>query len=126
MAEFAIVAPVFFMMVIGFIEFRPRLMVEQVLINASRVERWSGRTTGATTTSGAVGGAKLYKPASRFPGVYGSRVARGRNRGGRRLNAYRHRGASVPFSTVSWMPAGWFLGGKTLRRASQMRKEGFE
>ena len=35
--EFAIVAPVFFLMVIGFIEFGRALMVQQVLVNASRV-----------------------------------------------------------------------------------------
>ena len=34
--EFAIVAPVFFLMIIGFIEFGRALMVQQVLINASR------------------------------------------------------------------------------------------
>ena len=34
--------------------------------------------------------------------------------------------ASVPFSSVSWMKSAWFLGGKTLKASSQMRKEGFE
>src|SRR5215213_5159211 len=47
--EFAIVAPVFFMMVIGFIEFGRALMVQQVLINASRVGARQASTTGATT-----------------------------------------------------------------------------
>src|ERR1043165_5267669 len=50
-AEFAIVAPVFFMMVIGFIEFGRALMVQQVLINASRVGARMASTTGATTTA---------------------------------------------------------------------------
>jgi Flp pilus assembly protein TadG len=35
--EFAVVAPVFFLMVVGFLEFGRALMVQQVLINASRV-----------------------------------------------------------------------------------------
>src|SRR3954465_14734266 len=47
--EFAIVAPVFFLMVIGFIEFGRALMVQQVLINASRVGARQATTTGATT-----------------------------------------------------------------------------
>src|SRR4051812_48845084 len=49
--EFAIVAPVFFLMVIGFIEFGRALMVQQVLINASRVGARMASTTGATTTA---------------------------------------------------------------------------
>src|SRR6476660_10298087 len=47
--EFAIVAPVFFLMVIGFIEFGRALMVQQVLINASRVGARMASTTGATS-----------------------------------------------------------------------------
>src|SRR3954469_11437515 len=49
--EFAIVAPGFFMMVIGFIEFGRALMVQQVLVNASRVGARMASTTGATSTS---------------------------------------------------------------------------
>ena len=48
-AEFAIVAPVFFLMVIGFIEFGRALMVQQVLINASRVGAQASDDAGATT-----------------------------------------------------------------------------
>src|SRR5262245_56963600 len=48
--EFAIVAPVFFMMIIGFIEFGRALMVQQVLVNASRVGARMASTTGATTS----------------------------------------------------------------------------
>src|SRR5262249_165000 len=49
--EFAIVAPVFFLMVIGFIEFGRALMVQQVLINASRVGARMASTTGSTSAS---------------------------------------------------------------------------
>src|SRR5436190_22673662 len=48
--EFAIVAPVFFMMVFGFIEFGRALMVQQVLVNASRVGARMASTTGSTST----------------------------------------------------------------------------
>src|SRR3990172_3039118 len=50
--EFAIVAPVFFLMVIGFLEFGRALMVQQVLINASRVGARQASTTAATTAEG--------------------------------------------------------------------------
>src|SRR3954469_6381947 len=49
--EFAIVAPVFFLMVIGFIEFGRALMVQQVLVNASRVGARMASTTGSTTAN---------------------------------------------------------------------------
>ena len=120
--EFAIVAPVFFMMIIGFIEFGRALMVQQVLINASRVGARMASTTGATsggvqsavqsyTTSVAVSGVSVSvtpDPASAAAGTT--------------INVT----ASVPFSDVSWMSSPWFLSGKTLSANSQMRKEGFE
>src|SRR6185503_13701892 len=49
--EFAIVAPVFFLMVIGFIEFGRAMMVQEVLINASRVGARMASTTSSTSTA---------------------------------------------------------------------------
>ena len=120
--EFAIVAPVFFLMVIGFIEFGRALMVQQVLINASRVGARQASTTGATTaqvqsavqayTSGvAINGVTVTVTPDPAAAVAGTAIT---------VNT------SVPFSSVSWMKSAWFLGGKTLKASSQMRKEGFE
>ena len=47
--EFAIVAPVFLLLVIGILELGRALMVQQVLINASRVGARQAITLGATT-----------------------------------------------------------------------------
>jgi Flp pilus assembly protein TadG len=121
-AEFAIVAPVFFLMVIGFIEFGRALMVQQVLINASRVGARQASTTGATTgqvqsavqaytTGVAVNGVSVTVTPDPSAAAAGTTIT---------VNA------SVPFSSVSWMPSAWFLGGKTLHASSQMRKEGFQ
>jgi Flp pilus assembly protein TadG len=121
-AEFAIVAPVFFMMVIGFIEFGRALMVQQVLINASRVGAREASTTGATTAqvqsaveayaSGvSVNGVSVTVSPDPATAVAGTTIT---------VNT------SVPFSNVSWMSTPWFLGGKTLRASSEMRKEGFQ
>jgi Flp pilus assembly protein TadG len=120
--EFAIVAPVFFLMVIGFIEFGRALMVQQVLINASRVGARQATTSGATTaqvqaavqayTSGVtVSGVVVTVSPEPSTAVAGTTIT---------VNA------SVAFSNVSWMKSAWFLGGKTLKASSQMRKEGFE
>jgi len=120
--EFAIVAPVFFLMVIGFIEFGRAMMVQQVLINASRVGARQASTTGATTaqvqaavqayTSGVtINGVTVTVTPDPSTAVAGTAIT---------VNT------SVPFSSVSWMKSAWFLGGKTLKASSQMRKEGFE
>jgi Flp pilus assembly protein TadG len=120
--EFAIVAPVFFLMIIGFIEFGRALMVQQVLINASRVGARQATTAGATTgqvqaavqayTNGvAVNGVVVTVSPEPSTAAAGATIT---------VNA------SVPFSSVSWMKSAWFLGGKTLKASSQMRKEGFE
>lgn len=120
--EFAIVAPVFFMMVIGFIEFGRALMVQQVLINASRVGARMATTTGATT--GAVQSAvQDYTTGVAVPGV---NVVVSPNPSAATAGTVITVTTSVPFNKVSWMSAPWFLGGKTLSANSQMRKEGFE
>jgi Flp pilus assembly protein TadG len=120
--EFAIVAPVFFLMVMGFIEFGRAMMVQQVLINASRVGARQASTTGATTaqvqaavqayTSGVtINGVTVTVAPDPSTAVAGTAIT---------VNT------SVPFSSVSWLKSAWFLGGKTLKASSQMRKEGFE
>jgi Flp pilus assembly protein TadG len=120
--EFAVVAPVFFLMVVGFLEFGRALMVQQVLINASRVGARQAITTSATAsnvedivedyTSGvAVNGVVVAvspDPAAADPGDTITVTT------------------SVAFSNVSWMASPWFLGDTTLTASSQMRKEGFE
>jgi Flp pilus assembly protein TadG len=120
--EFAVVAPVFFLMVVGFLEFGRALMVQQVLVNASRVGARQAITTSATTsevenvvedyTAGvAVPGVAVVispDPAAADPGDTITVTT------------------SVAFADVSWMASPWFLSEATLTASSQMRKEGFE
>jgi Flp pilus assembly protein TadG len=119
--EFAVVAPVFFLMIVGFIEFGRALMVQQVLVNASRVGAREAITTSATTanvqtavqqyTAGVAGPGVTVNvtpnPATAVPGSMITVTT------------------AVPFNNVSWMASPWFLGGKTLSSSSTMRKEGF-
>jgi Flp pilus assembly protein TadG len=120
--EFAIVAPVFFLMVIGFLEFGRALMVQQVLINASRVGARQAITTGATT--GEVQSAvQEYTEGVAVPGVD---VAISPDPASAAVGTAITVTTSVDFGEVSWMPSPWFLGGKTLTASSRMRKEGFE
>jgi len=120
--EFAIVAPVFFLMVIGFIEFGRALMVQQVLINASRVGARQASTTGATSADVQTSVQNYTSGVS----VSGVTVTVSPNPATATAGTAITVTTSVPFSSVSWMTSPWFLGGKTLTASSQMRKEGFQ
>jgi Flp pilus assembly protein TadG len=120
--EFAIVAPVFFLMVIGFIEFGRAMMVQQVLINASRVGARQATTAGATTAQ-VQAAVKAYTSSVTVNGVV---VTVSPEPSTAAAGTTITCNASVAFSNVSWMKSAWFLGGKTLKASSQMRKEGFE
>jgi Flp pilus assembly protein TadG len=120
--EFAIVAPVFFLMVVGFIELGRALMVQQVLINASRVGARQAVTTGATTAQVQTA-VQDYTASVAVPSVT---VAVSPNPATAAAGTTMTVTATVPFSSVSWMSAPWFLEGQTLTASSKMRKEGYE
>lgn len=120
--EFAIVAPVFFLMVIGFLEFGRAMMVQQVLVNASRVGARQAITTSATTAT-AQAAAQDYAQGMAVPGVV---TAVSPDPSAADPGDIITVTTTVPFNAVSWLPAPWFLGGKTLTASSMMRKEGFE
>lgn len=109
-------------MVIGFIEFGRALMVQQVLINASRVGARMASTTGATT-SGVQSAVQTYTNGVAVPGVT---VAVSPDPASATPGTTITVTTTVPFGSVSWMGSPWFLDGKTLTANSQMRKEGYE
>jgi len=119
--EFAVVAPVFFLMIVGFIEFGRALMVQQVLVNASRVGARQAATTSATTAN-VQSTVQQYTAAVSVPGVTVSVTPNPATAApGTTITVT----TSVPFDSVSWMASPWFLGGRTLTSSSVMRKEGF-
>jgi len=120
--EFAVVAPIFFLMIIGFIEFGRALMVQQVLVNASRVGARQAITTGANSTAVTTAVAE-YTAGVAVPGVSTVVMPDPAAASAGDLITVT---TSVDFSTVSWMPSPWFLSGATLTSSSMMRKEGFE
>jgi Flp pilus assembly protein TadG len=118
--EFAVVAPVFLLMVFGMIEYGRMVMVYQVLTNASRegarVAVLDGATTASVTSqvnsylsSGTITGATVtVSPNPPSNAEYGDPVTVT---------------VSIPFSQVSWLPSPMYLGGKTLTSATVMRRE---
>jgi Flp pilus assembly protein TadG len=120
--EFAIVAPIFLLMLVGFIEFARALMVQQVLINAARVGARQASTTGSTLSEVETA-VENYADGLAVPGVD---VSVSPDPGAATAGTTITVSTSVAFDEVSWLTSPWFLGGATLSSSSQMRKEGFE
>ena len=120
--EFAIVAPLFLLLIFGILELGRAMMVQQVLINASRVGARQAITLGATTAE-VESAVADYSASVAVPGVTVNVTPDPTAaRAGDPITVT----TSVPFNEVSWLAAPWFLGGKTLTANSRMRKEGFE
>jgi Flp pilus assembly protein TadG len=120
--EFAIVAPVFILLVIGIIEIGRALMVQQVLINASRVGAREAVLVGATT-SAVKSAVQDYASGVAVPNVSVSVTPDPTAaKSGDTMTVT----TSVNYNNVSWLAKPWFLGGKTLTASSIMRKEGFD
>jgi hypothetical protein len=97
-------------------------MVQQVLINASRVGARMASTTGSTTSQVQTA-VQDYTTAVAVPSV---NVAVSPNPATAAAGTVMTVTTSVSFDNVSWMSSPWFMGGKTLTASSKMRKEGYE
>ncbi len=119
--EFAVIAPVFFLLILGMIEFGRMVMVQQVITNASRegarIAVLDG-TTGSEVlvavdnylSSARIGGATVtVDPTNPNAANYGEPVTVS---------------VSVPFNQVSWLPSSFFGNeGTVLAAATVMRRE---
>ncbi|HEV7223472.1 MAG TPA: TadE/TadG family type IV pilus assembly protein [Pirellulales bacterium] len=123
--EFAFIAPVFFMLVIGMIEFGRAMMVQQALTNAARqgarlatldsTNNSSNPTPASLVTTevnqalsaaSISGAATAISPA--LPAAAGQDISVT---------------VSVPYRSVTWVPSPWFLGNATLTANCVMRRE---
>lgn len=122
--EFAIVAPLLFVIILGTIEFGRMMMVLELLNNAARngarLGVVSGNDTAAvqqavtdTLTSTSVSGATSTVQ------VNGTSADVNTAATGDTITVT----VSVPASSVSWLPSALFLGGKTLTSTASMRHE---
>jgi Flp pilus assembly protein TadG len=118
--EFAVVAPVLFLLVFGMIEFGRMVMVQQVITNGSRegarLAVLDGTTTADVTTAvntyltgASVQGATVtVTPNPPTSAAYGAPVTVV---------------VSVSFDQVSWLPTPMFLSGRELTATTVMRRE---
>lgn len=118
--EFAVVAPVFLLLVFGMIEYGRMVMVQQILTNASREGARCAVLDGAThqmvvdtvtqyLTSGSIQGANItVNPTNPEDAGFGDPVTVT---------------VDIGFSGVSWLPSPMYLGGTTLSATTVMRRE---
>ncbi len=118
--EFAFVAPVFLLFLVGILEFGRVMTVKNVLTNATRegarMATLPGSTTDSVTTAttqyastAAISGVTL----TITPSNWNSSTA------GTAVTVL----ASVDFSDISLLPAPWFMDGRTVSGSTTMRRE---
>jgi Flp pilus assembly protein TadG len=118
--EFAVVAPVFFLLVAGVIEFGRAMMVESILANAAQRGARVGVLNGGQTadvsttvdsdlaTGGISGATTVVTPDPPSKAYAGQDVTVA---------------VSIKFSQVSWLPLPWFLKNTTLKSTATLQRE---
>ena len=120
--EFAVVLPVFVILVFGMIEYGRMVMVQQVITNASREGARCAVLDGATTSSVQSAVTTYLSNAQVSGGSTAVTPEPATAASGDPVTVT----VSIPFSAVSWLPSPMYLGGKTLSASTSMRRESVE
>lgn len=120
LVEFAMVAPIFFLFMVGAIEFGRAIMVQEVLTDASREGARVGILDGSQT-SDVTAAANSYLTAMNVSGT--TVTVSPQNPGSQPSGTQVTVTVSVPYNSVSWVPAPWFLGGATLTASTAMQRQ---
>jgi Flp pilus assembly protein TadG len=120
-AEFAIIAPLFLSLIAGVIELGRAINVVQVLTNASREGARVASFDSTTQTSTITTAVNSYLSNDKISGATTtiSPSALSAVSDGQAVTVT----VSIPFSSVSWLPAPFFLAGKTLQATSTMCRQ---
>ena len=116
--EFAVVAPIFLLLVFGIIEFGRAIMVQQMLTNASREGARLAVLDGSTT-------AQIETTVENYLAtIQGETIAVNPNPPGNAgFGDPVSVTVSVGFDQVSWLPSPMFLSGRNLSATTVMRRE---
>lgn len=122
--EFAIIAPILFVLVMGSIEFGRAAMAKDLLANAAR----AGARTGALPNKSNADIKTQATTSLSDSGISGGTIAVAVNGGATDASAALQGDiiqvtVSVPYKSVSWLPSPWFLGNTTLSETVFMRRE---
>jgi len=118
--EFAVVAPIFFLLVFGMIEYGRMVMVQQIITNASREGARVAILDGVTS-------ADVQTTVDNYlnnVGITGANVSVNTNAPVAPDYAESMTIAvDIPFSQVSWLPTPIYLQGRQLTATTTMRRE---
>lgn len=112
--EFAVVAPVFLLLAFGMIEFGRMVMVEQILADAAREGARLAAFNGVSDAEAVAAVEARLAEAS----IRGATVTVASN-----APQTQTVSVAIPFSQVSWLPVPKYLGSRTLRAQTTMRRE---
>jgi Flp pilus assembly protein TadG len=114
------VAPVFFLFLVGAVEFGRAIMVQEALTNASR-EGARVATLDGSLDSDVSMAATDYLTAMNVSGakVTPSPDNPGLSPAGTEVTVT----VSIPYMSVTWVPSPWFLRGATLTASTTMQRE---
>jgi Flp pilus assembly protein TadG len=118
--EFAVVAPVFFLLVFGMIEYGRMVMVQQILTNAAREGARVGILDNSTETTVQTA-VDRYLSAAWINGA--TRTVTPNPPSSATLGSPVSVTVSVPFTQVSWLPSPFWLGQVELSYTATMRRE---
>lgn len=120
--EFAIVAPVFILLVLGMIEIGRGVMVQQIITNAAREgARWA--VLDGATSSSVQSQVRNYLQQASLSSAQASAATINVDIPTNKYGNPATVTVSIPYAQVSWVPLPRFLNGKTLSAASTMRCE---
>jgi Flp pilus assembly protein TadG len=118
--EFALVAPLFFLLIFGMIEYGRMVMVQQILTNAAREGARVGVLDGSTETK-VTAAVNNYLTAA---GIKNATTTVSPNPpSSAAATSPVTVTVSVGFNDVSWLPSPLYLGGKTMSFNAVMRRE---
>ena len=120
LVEFALVAPIFFFIVLAMVEFGRMIMVQQILTNASREGARRAIVEGATPTEVEAVVKNYLQRSSVKEGTVTITPKRLDRAGfGDSVSVT----VVVPFDAISWTGTPWLLRGKTLKAQTTMQAE---
>lgn len=119
--EFAVVAPVFFLLIFGMIEYGRMVMVQQLIVNASREGARQSVLENATTSSVETAVNDYLATTSLGNATSSVTVTPAPQTATRGDNIAVT--VTLNFASVSWLPSPMFLGAAELSATSVMRRE---
>jgi Flp pilus assembly protein TadG len=120
LVEFALVAPIFLLFVVGSIELGRAIVVQEALTNASREGARVGTLDGSLTTD-VDSAVNSYLSGMSISGA--TTTVSPTNPGTSPAGTQVTVSVSIAYASVSWVPSPWFLKNSTLTAETVMQRQ---